>query len=47
MTGLAGGDHLHYTMLVNGQPVNAVEWWDTKWMEDRVHRKIREAGGKI
>jgi murein DD-endopeptidase MepM/ murein hydrolase activator NlpD len=47
MTGLAGGDHLHYTMLVNGQPVNAVEWWDTKWMEDRVLRKIREAGGKI
>jgi Peptidase family M23 len=47
MTGLAGGDHLHFTMLVNGQAVNAVEWWDTKWMEDRVFRKIREAGGKI
>ncbi len=47
MTGLAGGDHLHFTMLVNGQAVNAVEWWDTKWMEDRVLRKIREAGGTI
>jgi murein DD-endopeptidase MepM/ murein hydrolase activator NlpD len=47
MTGLAGGDHLHFSMLVNGQAVNAVEWWDTKWMEDRVFRKIREAGGKI
>ena len=46
MTGLAGGDHLHFTMLVNGQAVNAVEWWDRKWMEDRVLRKIREAGGK-
>ena len=46
MTGLAGGDHLHFTMLVNGQAVNAVEWWDTKWMEDRVLRKVREAGGK-
>ena len=45
MTGLAGGDHLHYTMLVNGQPVNPVEWWDTKWMQDRVFRKIAEAGG--
>lgn len=45
MTGLAGGDHLHFTVLVNGEPVNPVEWWDSKWMEDRVLRKIREAGG--
>jgi len=43
MTGLAGGDHLHFTMLVNGHPVNAVEWWDAHWIEDRVMRKIREA----
>lgn len=45
ITGLAGGDHLHFTMLVGGAPVNPVEWWDRKWMEDRVFRKIREAGG--
>ncbi len=43
MTGLAGGDHLHFTVLVNGHPVNAVEWWDPHWIEDRVLRKIREA----
>jgi murein DD-endopeptidase MepM/ murein hydrolase activator NlpD len=46
MTGLAGGDHLHFTMMVNGRPVNPVEWWDTKWMQDRVLRKITEAGGR-
>jgi hypothetical protein len=45
MTGLAGGDHLHFTMLVHGQAVNPVEWWDPKWMQDRVLRKISEAGG--
>ncbi|MFP5378905.1 MAG: M23 family metallopeptidase [Vicinamibacteria bacterium] len=45
VTGLAGGDHLHFTMLVGGAAVNPVEWWDPKWMEDRVFRKIREAGG--
>lgn len=45
ITGLAGGDHLHFTMLVGGTPVNPVEWWDPHWMEDRVFRKIREAGG--
>ncbi|MBM3777507.1 MAG: M23 family metallopeptidase [Acidimicrobiia bacterium] len=45
MTGLAGGDHLHFTMLVNGYAVNPVEWWDPKWMQDRILRKIAEAGG--
>jgi murein DD-endopeptidase MepM/ murein hydrolase activator NlpD len=44
-TGLAGGDHLHFTMLVGGVQVNPVEWWDGHWLEDRVFRKIREAGG--
>ena len=46
VTGLAGGDHLHFTILVNGIAVNPVEWWDSHWMEDRVFRKIREAGGQ-
>jgi hypothetical protein len=30
-------------MLVDGHPVNSVEWWDSHWIEDRVLRKIREA----
>ena len=44
-TGLAGGDHLHFTTLLQGTPVNPVEWWDSHWMQDRVFRKIKEAGG--
>lgn len=43
MTGLAGGDHLHFAMLVGGMPVSPVEWWDPHWIEDRVTRKIQEA----
>lgn len=43
-TGLAGGDHLHFSMMVNGQFVNATEWWDPHWIEDRIIRKLREAG---
>ena len=43
MTGLAGGDHLHFTMLLNGEPISAVEWWDPHWIEDRVTRKLRAA----
>jgi murein DD-endopeptidase MepM/ murein hydrolase activator NlpD len=45
-TGLAGGDHLHFTLLINGVAVNPIEMWDPHWMEDRVFRKIREAGGQ-
>ncbi len=44
-TGMALGDHLHFTMLVNGQMVNPVEWWDAHWIEDRILRKLRAAGG--
>ncbi len=44
MTGMAGGDHLHFTMLVNGRMVNPVEWWDPHWISDRVMRKLAEAG---
>jgi murein DD-endopeptidase MepM/ murein hydrolase activator NlpD len=45
MTGLAGGDHLHFTMLVGGQQVTPVDWWSAQWMQDRVLRKITAAGG--
>jgi murein DD-endopeptidase MepM/ murein hydrolase activator NlpD len=43
-TGLAGGDHLHFSMLVDGRFVNATEWWDPHWIEDRIMRKLKEAG---
>ncbi|HTL46054.1 MAG TPA: M23 family metallopeptidase [Vicinamibacterales bacterium] len=44
-TGLAGGDHLHFTMLVGGHMVNPVEWWDAHWIQDRIVRKLRDATG--
>jgi hypothetical protein len=42
-TGLAGGDHLHFTTLVGGLPVNPTEWWDPAWIRDRVARKLGAA----
>ncbi len=42
-TGLAGGDHLHFTMLLHGLPVTPVEWWDWHWIQDRVARKLGPA----
>ena len=31
-TGMAGGDHLHFSVLVNGIFVNPLEWWDSQWL---------------
>ena len=46
-TGLAGGDHLHFTMLLHGYPVNPIEWWDPNWIEDRILLKLREENYKL
>ena len=43
-TGLAGGDHLHFTVLLNGHAVNPIDWWSRQWVEDRIERKLEEAG---
>jgi len=40
LTGLAGGDHLHFGMIVGGQFVNPQEWWDPHWIKDNVMRKM-------
>lgn len=45
-TGLAGGDHLHFTVLVAGLPVNPAEWWDGHWIQDRLVRKLGSAFGE-
>lgn len=45
-TGLAGGDHLHFTVLVAGLPVNPAEWWDGHWIQDRLARKLGSAFGE-
>ena len=43
MTGLAGGDHLHFAILLHGWPITPMEWWDPHWIEDRIMRKLRAA----
>ena len=39
-TGLAGGDHLHFSMQVDGVQVNPIEWWDEHWIHDRILSKV-------
>jgi murein DD-endopeptidase MepM/ murein hydrolase activator NlpD len=42
-TGLAGGDHLHFAILLQGLAVSPVEWWDPHWLADRIARKLGRA----
>lgn len=42
-TGFAGGDHLHFSILVSGVFVNPIEWWDPHWIRDNVEDKIAQA----
>ena len=39
-TGLAGGDHLHVSILVQGVFVNPIEWWDDHWIQDNITSKL-------
>ncbi len=32
-TGMAGGDHLHFSVLINGVFVTPIEWWDQHWVK--------------
>jgi murein DD-endopeptidase MepM/ murein hydrolase activator NlpD len=43
-SGLAVGDHLHFEVLVSGVSVTPVEWWDGKWIRDRVNKPLKDAG---
>ena len=42
-TGMAGGDHLHFSILISDTFVNPVEWWDRKWIQNNVTSKIEWA----
>ena len=39
-TGLANGDHLHFSILVHGIFVNPLEWWDAHWIKNNITRKL-------
>lgn len=39
-SGLVGGDHLHFSMLVHNTFVNPIEWWDGSWIRNNITAKI-------
>ncbi len=40
MTGMAGGDHIHFAMQLDGIQIDPKEWWDAHWIHDHVSRRI-------
>lgn len=43
MTGMAGGDHVHFAMQLDGVQIDAKEWWDAHWIQDHVARRVELA----
>jgi murein DD-endopeptidase MepM/ murein hydrolase activator NlpD len=39
-TGMAGGDHLHFSIMVQGKFVDPLEWFDPHWIKDQVNRQL-------
>jgi hypothetical protein len=40
ISGLAGGDHLHFGMFIDHVFVNPVEWWDASWINNNISSKL-------
>ncbi|MDT8274003.1 MAG: M23 family metallopeptidase, partial [Desulfomonilia bacterium] len=44
-TGFAGGDHLHFSIMVGGRFVNPIEWWDAQWIDHNIEIKLSTVFG--
>ena len=45
-TGMAFGDHVHFSMMIAGVQIDPKEWWDEHWIHDRILSKIGPGAGK-
>lgn len=39
-TGLAGGDHLHFAVIIGDSYVDPIEWWDQKWVRENIEARL-------
>jgi peptidase M23-like protein len=46
MTGMAGGDHIHFSMQLEGIQIDPKEWWDAHWIKDHIARRVELPGFK-
>lgn len=43
-TGMAGGDHIHFAMQLDGVQIDPKEWWDSHWIKDHVAKRVELPG---
>jgi murein DD-endopeptidase MepM/ murein hydrolase activator NlpD len=43
-TGMAGGDHIHFSMQLDGVQIDPKEWWDAHWIKDHIARRVDLSG---
>ena len=43
-TGMAGGDHIHFAMQLDGVQIDPKEWWDSHWIKDHIARRVELPG---
>ncbi len=39
-TGMAGGDHIHFAMQLDGTQIDPKEWWDRHWIQDHIAKRV-------
>jgi murein DD-endopeptidase MepM/ murein hydrolase activator NlpD len=44
MTGMAGGDHIHFSMQLEGVQIDPREWWDAHWIKDHIANRVELPG---
>ena len=44
MTGMAGGDHIHFAMQLDGVQIDPKEWWDRHWIKDHIAKRVELPG---
>lgn len=47
LSGMAGGDHLHFGVVVHNMFVNPIEWLDPNWVENNILSKLRDIAAGI
>jgi murein DD-endopeptidase MepM/ murein hydrolase activator NlpD len=40
MTGMAGGDHIHFSMQLDGVQIDPKEFWDPHWIQDHIAKRV-------